>query len=320
MKSIEGKKVVVTGGAGFIGSHITEKLVELGAEVIVIDSLFAGKLSNLSKVKDKIRFVQGDIMDFELLKKEFKGADFVSHQAARRSVPESVENPLPYEQVNVTGHRNVLEAARLNDVKRVTFASSSSVYGNAAKFPQEEADLPMPISPYAITKLTGEHYCRMFHELYGLETVSFRYFNVFGPRQDPHSQYAGVIAKFILSALKGVQPTIYWDGEQSRDFTYVENNALANVLAFISKKKVGGRSMNICAGKGVTVNEILKQINDYLGTDIRANYKPQRPGDVRHTQGSSKTASELIDYTTKIDFSEGLKKTIEWFKQNEKSV
>ena len=314
--SLEGEKVVVTGGAGFIGSHITEKMVELGAEVTVIDNLYAGKMENLAAVKDKIKFVKGDIMDFEMLKKEFKDVDFVSHQAARRSVPESVEDPLPYEQVNVTGHRNVLEAARKNDVKRVTFASSSSVYGDAEKFPQEETDLPMPISPYAITKLTGEHYCRMFHNLYGLETVSFRYFNVFGPRQDPHSQYAGVIAKFILSALKEQTPTIYWDGEQSRDFTYVQNNAIANALAFISDKKVGGQSMNICAGQGVTVNEILNQINAYLEKNIKANYEPRRPGDVRHTKGSGEKAKELIGYETKVSFEEGLKKTIEWFKQN----
>jgi nucleoside-diphosphate-sugar epimerase len=314
--NLEGKKVVVTGGAGFIGSHIIDKLVELNAEITVIDDLSTGSMDHISHVKDKIKFVKGSIMDLELLKKEFKGVDFVSHQAAKRSVPESVENPLPYEEINVTGHRNVLEAARVNDVKRVTFASSSSVYGDAEKFPQEETDLPMPISPYAITKLTGEHYCRMFHELYGLETVSFRYFNVFGPRQDPHSQYAGVIAKFILSALKDQTPTIYWDGEQSRDFTYVQNNAIANVLAFLSKKKVGGQSINICAGQGVTVNEILNQINAYLGKNIKANYEPRRPGDVRHTKGSGEKAKELIGYETKVSFEEGLKKTIEWFKQN----
>lgn len=313
--NLEGKKIVVTGGAGFIGSHITEKMIELGAEVTVIDSLYAGKMENLAAVKDKIKFVKGDIMDFEMLKKEFKDIDFVSHQAARRSVPESVEKPLPYEEVNITGHRNVLEAARVNDVKRVTFASSSSVYGDTEKFPQEETDLPMPISPYAITKLTGEHYCRMFHELYGLETVNFRYFNVFGPRQDPHSQYAGVIAKFILSALRDETPTIYWDGEQSRDFTYVQNNAIVNALAFVANKKVGGQSINICAGQGVTVNEILKQINEYLGKNIKPNYEPRRPGDVRHTKGDGEKAKELIGYETKVSFEEGLKRTIEWFKE-----
>lgn len=315
LQEIKGKKVVVTGGAGFIGSHIVDKLVELGAEVKVIDNLYAGSMDNLEQVKDKIEFIKGDIMDFELLKKEFKNIDFVSHQAARRSVPESVENPLPYEQVNVTGHRNVLEAARINDVKRVTFASSSSVYGDTDKFPQEETDLPNPISPYAISKLTGEKYNKMFYNLYGLETVSFRYFNVFGPRQDPHSQYAGVIAKFILSCIRGERPTIYWDGDQSRDFTYVENNAIVNILGFLSKEKVGGEVMNICAGQGVTVNEILKQINEYLGTNIEAVYKPRRPGDVRHTKGSSEKAKRLLGYETKVSFNEGLKKTIEWFKK-----
>ncbi len=316
MKGIEGKKVVVTGGAGFIGSHIVEKLVEIGAEVVVIDDLSEGKLENLSAVKDKIKFVKGNILDYNLLKKEFKGADFVSHQAAKRSVPESVENPDPYNEINVVGHLRVLQAARDCGVKRLTFASSSSVYGDTEKFPQEEVDLPMPISPYAITKLTGDHYCRMFYELYGLEAVNLRYFNVFGPRQDPSSQYACVIPKFILSVLNSKQPTIYWDGEQTRDFTYVENNAIANVLAFTTKNKVGGETINICAGKGVTVNEILRQINSNLGTDIKAKHEPRRPGDVRHTKGSSKKAEKLLGYETKIDFEEGLKKTIEWFKND----
>lgn len=315
---MEGKKVVVTGGAGFIGSHIVDKLVELGAEITVIDDLSTGKMSHISSAKGKIKFVKGSILDLGLLKKEFRDADFVSHQAAKRSVPESVENPLPYEQVNVTGHRNVLEAARLNDVKRLTFASSSSVYGDTDKFPEEETDLPMPISPYAITKLTGEHYCRMFHELYGLEAVNLRYFNVFGPRQDPHSQYACVIPKFILAVLKNESPTIYWDGEQTRDFTYVENNALANVLAFTSKEKVGGESINICAGKGVTVNHILSEVNKHLGKNTKAKFEPRRPGDVRHTKGAVEKAKKLLGFEAKVNFDEGLKRTIEWFKQNSK--
>ena len=313
---IEGKKVVVTGGAGFIGSHIVEKLLELGAEVTVIDDLSTGKLDNISAVKDKINFVKGSILDFDLLKKEFQDVDFVSHQAARRSVPESVENPDPYNEINIVGHLRVLQAARDCGVKRIAFASSSSVYGDTNKFPQEEGDLPMPISPYALTKLTGEHYCRMFYELYGLESVSLRYFNVFGPRQDPHSQYACVIPKFILSVLRGQSPTIYWDGEQTRDFTYVENNANANVLVFQSKNKIGGQSINISAGQGVSVSEILRQINEYLGTNIEAKFEPRRPGDVRHTKGAIEKAKELLGYKTQVDFEEGLKKTIEWFKEH----
>jgi UDP-glucose 4-epimerase len=316
MEGMNGKKVVVTGGAGFIGSHIADKLVSLGAEVTVIDNMYAGRMENIANIKDKIRFIKGDILDPALLKKEFKGADFVSHQAARRSVPESVEDPDPYNEVNIVGHLRVLQAARDCGVKRVVFASSSSVYGDTDKFPQEETDYPMPISPYAITKLAGEAYNKMFFELYGLETVSLRYFNVFGPRQDPSSQYACVIPKFILAVLNNKQPTIYWDGEQSRDFCYVENNANANVLAFLSKKKVGGEVINICAGQGVTVNEILRQINEYLGTDIKAEFKPRRPGDVRHTKGEPSKAKKLLNYETKIGFKEGLIKTIEWFKEH----
>ena len=313
---MKGKKVVVTGGAGFIGSHIVDKLVELGAEVTVIDDLSEGKLENLSAVKDKIKFVKGNILDIDLLKKEFKDADFVSHQAARRSVPESVKNPDPYNEINITGHLRVLQAARDCGVKRLTFSSSSSVYGESKTFPQKETDLPIPISPYAITKLTGEHYCRIFYELYGLEAVNLRYFNVFGPRQDPHSQYASVIPKFILAVLNKKQPTIYWDGEQSRDFTYVQNNAIANVLAFTTREKVGGETINVCAGKGVTVNEILRQINDYLGTDMKTKHEPRRPGDVRHTKGATEKAKKLLGYETKVNFEEGLKKTIEWFKEH----
>jgi nucleoside-diphosphate-sugar epimerase len=313
---MKGTKVVVTGGAGFIGSHIVEKLLELGAEVTVIDNLFAGKLENLSAVKDKIKFIKGDIRDLDLLKTEFKGADFVSHQAARRSVPESLEDPKDYHDVNINGHWNVLEAARICDVKKLVFASSSSVYGESKEFPQKETDLPMPISPYALTKLTGEHYCRMFYELYGLESVNLRYFNVFGPRQDPHSQYACVIPKFILSVLRNQQPTIYWDGEQSRDFTYVENNAIANVLAFTTKEKIRGEVINICAGQGVTVNEILKQVNEYFGTNVEAKFEPKRPGDVRHTKGAIEKSKRLLDYETKINFEEGLKRTIGWFKEH----
>ncbi|MBW2978015.1 SDR family oxidoreductase [Candidatus Woesearchaeota archaeon] len=313
-EQLKGRKVVVTGGAGFIGSHIVDKLVSFGAEVTVIDNLYGGKIENIAHVKDKIKFIKGDILDLDLLKKEFKDADFVSHQAARRSVPESVEDPDPYNEVNVVGHLRVLQAARDCNVKRVTFASSSSVYGDTDKFPQQETDYPMPISPYAITKLTGEAYNKMFFELYGLEAVNLRYFNVFGPRQDPSSQYACVIPKFILAVLNNQEPTIYWDGEQTRDFTYVENNANANLLAFLSKQKVGGEVINICAGQGITVNEILKQINEHLGKNIKAKFEPRRPGDVRHTKGDSIKAKKLLDYETKINFKEGLIKTIEWFK------
>ena len=281
-------RIIVTGGAGFIGSHISRELVKQGHEVIVIDNLFAGKIENIKDILPKIRFIKGDIRDLDLLKKEFKNADFVSHQAARRSVPESVENPYEYNDVNINGHLNVLEAARINDIKRIVFASSSSVYGEREDFPEKETDLPNPISPYAITKLAGENYCKMFYELYGLETVSLRYFNVFGPCQDPNSQYTCVIPKFIKAVLNNQQPTIYWDGEQSRDFTYVENNVLANISSF--------------------------QTNEYLGKNIKAKFELRRKGDVRNTLGDNTKAKRLLGYETKVDFRKGLKRTIEWFK------
>lgn len=312
---MKGKRIVVTGGAGFIGSHIVDRLVQLGAYVIVIDDLSTGKLENLTKVMDKIKFIKGDIRNLDL-KKEFKDVDFISHQAARRSVPESIRNPDPYNDVNIKGHLRVLQAARDCEVKRLVFASSSSVYGDTIKFPEEETDLPKPISPYALTKLTGEHYCRMFYELYGLEAINLRYFNVFGPRQDPLSQYACVIPKFILAVLNDDKPTIYWDGNQTRDFTFVENNVMANILAFKAKRKIGGETMNICNGQGISVNEILRQINNCLGTDIKARFEPRRLGDVKDTLGSTKRAKKLIGYKTKIRFEEGLKKTIEWFKEH----
>lgn len=306
-------KALITGGAGFIGSHLAEELVNRGYSVTVLDNFSAGKMANLKGFADKIRIVEGDIRDLELLKKEFKGIDFVSHQAALRCVPESVDNPLAFNDVNINGHYNVLEAARVNDVKRVVYASSSSVYGLTDKYPQEEHHRPMPVSPYAITKLAGENYNKFFFEEYGLETVSLRYFNVFGPRQDPRSNYAMAIPAFITRMLADLPPIVYGTGEQSRDFTFVKNNVLANITAFTASR-IGGEAINISEGKTISLNSIIKMLRDLVGKEIPVKFEQRRQGDVDVTWGSIEKAKKMIGFECRYGFEEGLKKTLEWYK------
>lgn len=307
------KTVVVTGGAGFIGSHIVRELVKRDYDVRVIDNLFTGKLAYLSDVKDRIRFVKGDITDKALLEKEFQGVSFVLHEAALRSVPKSIEIPHDYNRVNIDGTLNVLEAARENDA-RVIFASSSSVYGDCNVFPEKEDFIPAPKSPYALSKVAGEHYCRMFHELYGLETISLRYFNVFGSMQDPKSEYAVVIPIFITSVLNGKSPTIFGDGFQSRDFTYVANNVEANISAMNANKKVCGKTFNIASGEGINLNDLLGKINSYLGSNVKPVYAPPRAGDVRKTLASTELAEKVLGWKARHPFDKGLIETIEWYK------
>ncbi len=306
-------RVAVTGGAGFIGSHIAEELVKRGYEVTVLDNFSAGKMANIRHFLDKIRLVKGDIRDLELLKKEFKGVDFVSHQAALRCVPESVDNPLEFNDVNINGHCNVLEAARINNVKRVVCASSSSVYGLADKYPQEEHHTPIPVSPYAITKLAGENYNKFFFEECGLGTVSLRYFNVFGPRQDPCSNYAMAIPAFITRMLAGLSPVVYGTGEQSRDFTFVKNNVLANIAAFTAPG-VEGEVLNVSEGKTVSLNSVIKMLRDFVGREIPVNFEKRRQGDVDVTWGSIEKAKKLLKFKCAYGFEEGLKKTFGWYK------
>lgn len=307
-------RVVVTGGAGFIGSHIAEELVKQGYEVTVLDNFSAGRMANIAPILKDIKLVRGDIRDFELLKKEFKNADFISHQAALRCVAESVENPLAFNDVNVNGHYNVLEAARINDAKRVVFASSSSVYGLTNIFPQEEHHTPVPVSPYAITKLAGECYNKFFFEEYGLETVSLRYFNVFGPRQDPKSRYAMAIPALITNVLNNLPPIVHGTGEQSRDFTYVKNNVLANIAAFTAKG-VGGEAINVSEGKSISLNRIVQLLNEIAGKDIKARYEARRQGDVDKTLGSTEKAKKLLNFQCSHSFEQGLKETVEWYRK-----
>lgn len=310
-------KYLVTGGAGFIGSNIAAELVRQGEEVTVIDNLSTGRKENLAPLLKKMTFLQGDIRDLAFLKKSLKGVDFVLHQAALPSVPRSIADPIDSNENNISGTLNVLVAARDAGVKRVVYAASSSAYGNAeAEWKTEE--LPAkPKSPYALTKYAGEVYCRLFYELYGLETISLRYFNVFGPNQDPKGDYAAVIPKFTDLMLRKQRPIIFGNGEQSRDFTHVENNVSANILA-CKAKKTRGEVMNIACGESISLNALVQKMNCLLGTDIKPKYEPARKGDVLTSKAAIDLAWEKIGYAPKINFSEGLAKYLDWFKNQKK--
>ena len=305
--------VIVTGGAGFIGSHLTKRLVKEGHQTAVIDNLCEGKLENLKDVLAKIKFYQKDILDYSFLKRVFKNVDFVFHQAALRSVLRSVDNPKDTNKVNIEGTLNVLLAARENKVKRVIFASSSSVYGEQKVKVLKENLCPNPLSPYALSKLAGEFYLRQFYQLYGLQTISLRYFNVFGPYQDPTSEYAAVIPIFITKMLKNQEPTIHWDGNQSRDFTYIDNVVEANILA-MKAKKTQGEAVNVCEGKTVSINQLFKEINEVLNKNIKPKRGAKRPGDIRRTLGDISLAKKVLKFKVRVSFEKGLKRTIEWFK------
>ncbi len=307
-------KYLVTGGAGFIGSHLAETLAKQGHNVTVVDNLFDGKRENLSSVMDSIEFIEGDIRDKQVMGRACKGADFILHQAARRSVPASLKDPFEYNDVNINGTLNILEAARRNDVRRVLLASSSSVYGDVKEFPEKESFRPDPRSPYALTKLAGEHYLSIYWKLYGLETVSLRYFNVFGPRQDPNSQYAVVMPLFIKAVSEGNQPKIFGDGEQSRDFTYIANVVEGNLKACAApKEKAAGEVFNIADGNSISVNEIAGKIIEMLGKEIKPVHAEERPGDVMKTQADNTKAKKLLGYKGDVSFDDGLRRTVEWF-------
>ncbi|MFH1850130.1 MAG: SDR family oxidoreductase [archaeon] len=306
-------KYLVTGGAGFIGSHIVERLVSEGQDVTVLDNLSEGKLENIESVKDKITFIEGDIQDPETVAGATRDVDIILHQAGLRSVPQSLKRPKDYNDVNISGTLNILEASRVNDVRRIVFASSSSVYGDVREFPEKETILPQPLSPYALSKLAGEHYLRMYFDLYGLKTVSLRYFNVFGPRQDPASQYACVIPKFIQAISAGRSPTIYGDGKQSRDFTFVSNIVDGNLLA-AQAADAPGQVFNLADGEPVSVNDVAKKINALLGRDVKPAHAEPRKGDVKHTMADPGRARRVLGYHGKISFDEGLKITVDWFR------
>jgi len=306
---------VITGGAGFIGSNIVHRLVNDGYEVRVIDNFSTGQRGNLEGLEDKISLFEGDLCDVVLLEEAFDGADYVLHQAALPSVQRSVEDPVAANRTNVEGTLKVLEAAKNCSVKRVVYASSSSVYGDTPSLPKHE-EMPLrPKSPYAISKLTGEYYCKVYTEVFGLETVCLRYFNVFGPRQDPSSHYAAVIPIFIRCALEGRPVTVFGDGEQSRDFTYVDNVVEANLLA-VQAKSAAGQVINIGGGTRRTLNELLEALEALIGGPIERKYTSSRPGDVRHSQADISRARELLGYVSSIGLEEGLRRTLEWFRSH----
>ncbi|MEK7578912.1 MAG: SDR family oxidoreductase [Patescibacteria group bacterium] len=311
-------RYLVTGGAGFIGSHIVARLLKDGHFVRVLDNFSSGKEENLSFATEAIsnfELIKGDIRDFPACLKACNGVDAVFHQAALRSVPKSMQAPHEYNQVNIDGPLNMLEAARDNKVKRFVFASSSSVYGATSKFPQQETDYPLLISPYALSKLAGEYYCRIFSSAFGIETVCLRYFNVFGPRQALDDEYAVVIPKFIHCILNGQQPPIFGTGKQSRDFTYIDNVVEANILAATtSVAKTSHEIFNVANGKDNTVLELVDALNKIIGKNIKPAFLPLRAGDVFRTLADISRAKELLSYEPKVGFEEGLRRTVEYFK------
>ncbi len=305
---------LVTGGAGFIGSHIVERLVRESHHVRVLDDLSSGKESNLESFRSEIEFVKGDIRDAKLVNDTMKGVDIVFHEAALGSVPRSVADPLTTHEVNMTGTLNVLLAAREAGVKRVVYASSSSVYGETPVLPKSEDMTPQPLSPYALSKLVGEHYASVFKHVYGFEVVALRYFNIFGPRQDPESQYAAVIPRFIMALLEGKSPVVYGDGLQSRDFTYVDNVVDANLLAS-EASGAAGQAFNVACGGRYTLLELLARLKEILGIDINPIHEAGRAGDVRDSQASIEAAERAFGYRVSVDFDEGLGRTVEWYRK-----
>ncbi len=303
---------LVTGGAGFIGSNIVEELVRRKQNVRVLDSFITGKRENLKGFMDRIELIEGDIRSKDDLARSLKGIDYVIHQAALRSVPKSVDDPFTTNDINVFGTLNLLMAAKKAGVKRVVYASSSSVYGEAKRFPQRETDYVSPVSPYGVSKLAAENYCITFAKTFGLETVSLRYFNVFGPRQNPESKYSAVIPAFLFTMAKGASPVVEWDGKQSRDFTYVANVVEANLRA-CTAKGVSGEVFNIACGSTASVNDIVKELNKILRTNIKPKYAPKRKGDVRKTRADIGKMKKLLGVRKVTGFEEGMKLTVKWF-------
>lgn len=305
-------KYLVTGGAGFIGSNIAGELVRRAEDVRVLDNLSTGKLENLQGFRDSIDLLTGDLRDVEAVRRAVDGVDYVIHQAALPSVPRSVADPVASNAANVDGTLNLLVAARDAEVKRVVYASSSSAYGDSPTLPKRE-DMPTdPRSPYAVAKLAGEQYCRVFTSVYGLPTVSLRYFNVFGPRQDPTSQYAAVIPAFITAMRRGDRPVIYGDGHQSRDFTFVSNVVAANLLA-CERADADGLALNIACGESISLLDLVEKINRLLGTTIEPAFEPERPGDVKHSLADTSRARHYLGYEPLVTFDEGLARTLEFF-------
>jgi len=301
---------LVTGGAGFIGSHLSEELVRRGHRVRVVDSLITGKRTNLAHLPT-VEFFEGDLADFDTCTHAVDGIDYVLHQAAIPSVPRSVKDPITSNRANITGSINILVAARDTGVKRLVYAGSSSAYGNTPTLPKREDMAPNPLSPYALQKLVAEQYCQMFTRLYGFETVTIRYFNVFGPRQDPGSPYSGVISLFSTAVLEKRRPTIYGDGEQTRDFTYIAN-VVDGVLRACEAPKAAGEVINVATGGRISLNDLWRTMNKIAGTDIAPIYAGPRAGDVKDSQADITKAKDLLGYTPIVALDDGLRKTIDW--------
>jgi UDP-glucose 4-epimerase len=307
------RNILVTGGAGFIGSHIAAALVARGDRVRVLDNLSTGFTANMNGFRDKIEFIEGDLLDEKVVAKAVEGVDCIFHEAALASVPRSVANPLASHAHCVTGTVTLLSAARLAKVRRVVYAASSSAYGDQPYCSKREIDLPAPLSPYAAAKLACEYYCQAFTATYGLETVAIRYFNVFGPRQDPNSEYSAVIPRFITAMLAGNRPTIYGDGLQSRDFTFVANVVKANLLA-ADAPNVAGRMFNAANGKSTDLLTLIRLLNELLGLKVEPIHEPARLGDVRESLADITMARKFLDYEPEVDFEEGLRRSIEYYR------
>lgn len=308
-------KYLVTGGAGFIGSNIVSELLRQGQQVVVLDNFATGKRENILPLmkNPNLTMIEGDLRSFHIVRSAVKGVDYILHQGALPSVPRSINDPITSNDVNILGMLNILEAAKEFGVKRVITASSSSIYGNSETLPKVESMPVNPLSPYALTKYAQERYCQIFSQIYGLETVALRYFNVFGPNQDPTSQYSAVIPKFIKLIMADKEPVIYGDGSQSRDFTFVENNVWANIQA-CTAPKAAGEVINIACGERYTLIDLVNMINEILGKNIEPKFEKDRAGDVKHSLAGVDKAKDLLGYEVKVDFKWGLERTIEHFR------
>ena len=305
-------RYLVTGGAGFIGSNTVDELVRRGHGVVVLDDLSSGKEDNLAEVRSKITFMKGSITDIEAVQKAMVQADYVIHLAARTSVPRSVKDPVDTNRINVDGTLNVLVAARDNKVKRIVFAASSSAYGDTPTLPKSEDMQPVPISPYGVSKYVGELYAQTFGRCYGLENVCLRYFKIFGPRQDPDSPYSGVLSRFSAAFLDSTPPVVFGDGEQTRDFTYVDNAVLANILA-CEAPSASGRTFNVGTGHAVSLNQVLQMLKKASGKTLETKYEPSREGDIRDSLADIRLAKEFLGYEPAVLFEEGLERTYAWY-------
>jgi nucleoside-diphosphate-sugar epimerase len=312
-------RYLVTGGAGFIGSSTVDELVQRGHSVVVLDDFSGGKEENLAEIRNKITIIKGSITDIEVVRKAMHEAEFVLHLAARTSVPRSVKDPLETNRVNVEGTLNVLVAAKEFKVKRVVFAASSAAYGETPTLPKVETMQPVPISPYGVSKCVGELYGQAFLKCYGLETVSLRYFNIFGPRQDPSSPYSGVLAKFCTAFLEDTEPVVFGDGEQTRDFTFVDNAVHANLLA-CEAPNVAGKVFNVGCGDRISLNQVLAALREVTAKPLRAKYDPPREGDIRDSQADISEARRYLGYEPQVGFLQGLQLTFDWYRESQQKA